>query len=76
MIIKRTKILLILYNASSHPFVKLHNIEPMFFTKNTGSIMHSSDMVKIKAIKCHYFNELFNSCIMKSLILYLTFLDP
>ncbi|KAG0425014.1 Tigger transposable element-derived protein 6, partial [Dictyocoela muelleri] len=55
------KILLVLDNAPSHPYVVLSNVELMFLPKNTTSIIQPLDMGIIKAFKDHYFNALINS---------------
>jgi hypothetical protein len=61
MISENRKILLILDNAPSHPYVELSNVELMFLPKNTTSILQPLDMGVIKSFKNHYFNALINS---------------
>ncbi|KAG0439391.1 Tigger transposable element-derived protein 6 [Dictyocoela muelleri] len=75
MITEKRKILLILDNAQTHPFVQLCNIELLFLPKNTTSIMQTLDMGIIKAFKCHYFNALVNSCDFENLDNNIDFLE-
>ncbi len=51
---KNRKIVFILDNCSSHPFITLSNIKLIFLPPNTTSVLQPMDMGVIHALKCKY----------------------